>query len=157
MNGKSLIAAALLSAALIPSLAFSHCQVPCGIYDDAARIALLFEDATTIGKGVLEIKKLATAQDANGQNQLTRWIMNKEKHASNIITVVTEYFLAQRVKPVAPDTEGYEDYLKKVADHHAVIVAAMKTKQSADPVAVQALHEALNVVATHYDTAGHDH
>ena len=115
MNGRSLFATALLAAVLVPSLASAHCQVPCGIYDDAARITLLFEDTTTIGKAVIEIKKLGAAHDADGQNQLTRWIVNKEKHASNVITVMAEYFLAQRVKPVADGAEGYEDYVKKLA------------------------------------------
>ena len=33
-----------------PATSEAHCQVPCGIYDDAARIARLREDTATIAK-----------------------------------------------------------------------------------------------------------
>jgi nickel superoxide dismutase len=128
----------------------AHCQVPCGIYDDAARIARLREDATTIGKAVTNIRQLAGSHDAQGQNQLVRWINTKEDHASHVIAVVSEYFLTQKVKPVAPDADGYGAYLKKLADHHAVMVAAMKCKQNADPKKVHELEHAIDALAKHY-------
>jgi len=129
----------------------AHCQVPCGIYDDAARVKALREDATTIAKAIAQIRELAAKRDAQSLNQATRWIMTKEDHASKIMTVVSEYFLTQRVKPVAPGAEGYEAYLKKLADHHAVLVAAMNTKQKADPSAAEALNKAINALARHYN------
>jgi len=72
--------------------------------------------------------------------------MNKEKHASNIITVMTEYFLAQRVKP----GDDRAAYLDKLAEHHAVIVAAMKTKQTVDDSAVGTLNDAIAQIAEYY-------
>ena len=66
----------------------AHCQVPCGIYDDQARITAIREDATTIGKSIAKINELAGAHAPLGMNQATRWVMTKEHHASNIITVV---------------------------------------------------------------------
>lgn len=156
-------AAALRVVAAAAVIAFSlsitdevnaHCQIPCGIFDDPARIALLMEDAKTIEKSVTEIKALAGSHDAEGQNQLVRWINNKETHASNIMEVISEYFMAQRIKPVAEGEEGYEAYLKKLADHHAVMVAAMKTKQQADLESVEALKAAITTIAVYYP---HEH
>jgi len=140
-----------------PQRAAAHCQVPCGIYDDAARIAQLREDATTIGKATRQINELAGSHSAQEVNQATRWINTKEDHASRIITVVSEYFLTQKVKPVAAGEDGYQAYLRKLADHHAVMSAAMKTKQQVGTAAVEALNDAIDQLATHYSTHGHDH
>ncbi len=148
---------AVAALVLLPALASGHCQIPCGIYDDAARIERLYEDVTTIEKGIGMINDLAGKTDAQSANQLTRWIMNKEEHASNIITIVAEYFLTQKVKPVAPGAEGYEAYLQNLADHHGVMTAAMKAKQNADPQSVVALREAIDALARHYDLQPHEH
>jgi nickel superoxide dismutase len=131
-------------------VADAHCQVPCGIYDDHARIARLKEDTTTIAKAIDQINALAGQHEAKSLNQATRWIVTKEAHASHIIEVVSQYFLTQKVKPVAADAEGYEAYLKKLADHHAVMVAAMKTKQDANAATVTALNQAIDALAGHY-------
>lgn len=143
-----LVTAALLAIHRVEAEA--HCQVPCGIYDDAARISHLKEDATTIAKAVASINDLAGKQDAHAFNQATRWVATKEAHATNIIRTVSEYFLTQKVKPVAPGSDGYDAYLKKLADHHAVMVAAMKVKQSADPADVATLNQSLDKLATYY-------
>ncbi|MFQ5590099.1 MAG: superoxide dismutase [Ni] [Phycisphaerae bacterium] len=127
-----------------------HCQVPCGIYDDAARIKQLKEDHTTITKAITQINELAGSHEAQAFNQAARWVATKEEHASHVIEVVADYFLAQRVKPAARGGEGYDAYLARLADHHAVIVAAMKAKQSADPAAADALLAAINTMAKYY-------
>lgn len=128
----------------------AHCQVPCGIYDDAARIKRLQEDATTIAKAITQINELSGKHEAQAFNQATRWVATKEHHASHVIQVVSEYFLTQKVKAVAPGAQDYDAYLEKLADHHAVMVAAMKTKQKADPAAADALHHAIDALAKHY-------
>lgn len=145
-----LITATVVLWAASPSGANAHCQVPCGIYDDPARIKQLLEDATTIEKAVKNINELAGAHEAQSVNQAVRWINTKEDHASHIIEVVSNYFLAQKVKPVASGAEGYQAYLENLADHHAVIVAAMKTKQNADTKFVDALKAAIDQLDTHY-------
>jgi nickel superoxide dismutase len=141
----------LAALSLLPHLAFGHCQVPCGIYDDAARVARMYEDAATIEKAMVQMADLAGKGDAQSANQLTRWINTKEAHASNIITTVAEYFLTQKVKPVAPGAEGYDAYLAKLADHHLVMAAAMKAKQNSDPEIVTKLRAALDALGKHYD------
>lgn len=150
MTVRHFACAALAAALLTPAALWAHCQMPCGIYDDAARVKAMVEDTKTIGKAVLQIRDLAGKTDATSANQLARWVVTKEEHASHIISVMAEYFLAQRVKPVAPGGEGRDEYLTKLAGHHAVIVAAMKTKQDADPATVKALTDALTAIKKYY-------
>lgn len=158
---KQLTAATIsLTAIVVTTLAIwtldarradAHCQVPCGIYDDAARIKYLKEDATTIAKATANIVELSGKHDPQAFNQAARWVATKEDHASHIISVVSEYFLTQKVKPVAQGGDGHDAYLKSLADHHAVMVAAMKTKQQANPAAVTALEKAIDALAKHYE------
>jgi len=150
-------ALALLTMAALPGSGFAHCQIPCGIYDDGARIERMVEDTTTIESAIKNIDELAGKSDAQSANQLTRWIMIKEDHASDIITTVAEYFLTQKVKPVAPGAEGYDAYLQKLADHHRVMRAAMKAKQNADLKYVKELREAITALGSHYDVQLHEH
>ena len=78
-----------------------HCEIPCGIYDDQARITLLKEHITTIEKSMDQIEELQSKQDKD-YNQLVRWIVNKEDHAEKLMGIVTQYFMTQRIKPAQP-------------------------------------------------------
>lgn len=147
----SLFILALVTLALpVAPRVQAHCQVPCGIYDDQARVDQMNEDVETIRKAMSQMAELAGKSDAQSMNQLVRWITTKEQHASNIITIVSEYFLTQKLAPVTPEAEGHDIYLRKLADHHAVLRAAMKVKQNADPAFADTLHEALHDLARHY-------
>lgn len=128
---------ALGSLACVAQQAMAHCQVPCGIYGDQRRFEELLEDTETIAKAIGEIENLASTHDATGHNQLARWVATKEAHASNIQEIMGQYFLAQRIKS---DAGNYVEQLKAA---HGVIVAAMKTKQAADPATADALEKAI--------------
>ncbi len=145
-----MIAGTLVMWSLRADSALAHCQVPCGIYDDAARIARLHEDADTIAKAMVKINEMAGAHEALQLNQATRWVATKEHHASHIIEVISEYFLAQRVKPKAVGIEGHDQYLKMLVEHHAVMIAAMKTKQSVVPAEAKKLHRAIDAIGAYY-------
>ena len=105
---------------------YSHCQVPCGIYDDAMRIVILQEDFKTIKKAMKEINSLSTMKDGQSLNQLNRWVTTKDQHSTNIQRVVSDYFMTQRVKD---KNSHYTDQLKYL---HQILVYAMKSKQSVD-------------------------
>ncbi|PIE66394.1 MAG: superoxide dismutase [Desulfobacterales bacterium] len=137
MLKKTTITLALCSflLAAMPALSLAHCQVPCGIYDDGLRFTMLHEDISTIEKAVAQIKELE--KEGTNLNQLVRWIQTKDEYAEKIQAMVTNYFLAQRIKF---DTKDYE---KKLATLHQIIVYAMKCKQSVNPHMVQKLHNAL--------------
>lgn len=127
----------------------AHCQIPCGIYDDYARIQAMLEDAATVEKSVKLINELAGKSDAQSQNQLVRWVMNKEKHAQQIISTISDYFLTQRVKA------SQEDYAERLARHHAVIVAAMKAKQNSDAASATALTASIKLLEAYYPEHKH--
>lgn len=125
------------------SFAGAHCQVPCGIYGDDARFASMLEDATTIRKAVTELEKLGQ-QATRNDNQLTRWVLNKERHAQNIQQVALDYFLAQRLKA------SQDQYEQKLVAVHTIIVLAMKNKQTASLEQVTALEEAIKAFQALY-------
>ena len=141
-------AAAIATFFAIPT-AFAHCQIPCGIYDDNARVKSMLEDVETIRKSVNLIADLSGTTDPQSQNQLVRWVVNKENHAQNIIDTISDYFLTQRVK------SDQEDYVDRLQKHHAVIVAAMRAKQNADMSFVDELQVAVEAVAPFYPP--HEH
>jgi nickel superoxide dismutase len=150
MKRIAIFLVAAMGVALSPTLGRAHCQVPCGIYDDPARVAQLREDATTIEKAVTEIASLAGKTDAQSANQLARWVATKDAHAGMIEETMGAYFLAQRIKPVEPGAADYDVYVRKLAEHHKVIVAAMRTKQSVDPKMVADLRAAIDAIAAYY-------
>jgi nickel superoxide dismutase len=129
---------------LLPTQGLAHCQIPCGMYDDVARVKGMLEDAATVVKATKLIADLAGKTDAQSQNQMVRWVVNKEQHAQKIISTISDYFLTQRVKP------GQEDYLVRLAKHHAVIIAAMKAKQNADVKYAQALQDSVKALRSYY-------
>ncbi len=136
--------------------ALAHCEVPCGIYDDHARIDQMLEDATTVEKAVVQILELNGKTDAQSLNQLTRWINNKEVHATKIQDTIAQYFLNQRVKPARQGTQAWNDYVMKLVQHHSVMVAAMKTKQTVDPQRVVALRATIEAISVYYPST-HSH
>jgi len=133
MKGSRLVLiASTLFISLTASNAFAHCQIPCGIYDDEARFALLEEHVTTVEKAIKKIEELSTAQSPN-YNQIVRWVGNKEHHADEISEIVTYYFMAQRVKPAEKkNEEAYSKYLGELTSLHQMIVYSMKAKQTTD-------------------------
>jgi nickel superoxide dismutase len=114
----------------------AHCEIPCGIYDDRARLQLIAEHAGTIEKSIQQILALQKNETRN-DNQLVRWVMNKESHADQIQEIVAQYFMTQRIKS---DSANYD---RKIAVLHRMLIAAMKCKQTTDLKYVQELRELL--------------
>ena len=134
---------------VVSQLTYAHCQIPCGIYDDHARVKSMLEDAATVEKAIKLISKLSGKSDAQSQNQLIRWVMNKEKHVQSIISTISDYFLTQRVK------SKQEDYAERLIKHHTVIVAAMKAKQHADMSYGEDLKASIEALLPHYPEHKH--
>ena len=144
------IIAVVFIAVMISQNIYSHCQIPCGIYDDTVRFNLMLEDATTVRKSITEINKASAAESIN-YNQLVRWVNNKENHADNISNTVHYYFLAQRIKP------DQDQYQEKLVALHKIIVLAMKNKQNADLALVDDLEKAINDFKAMYLPKDHKH
>lgn len=131
----------VLSVFLCPALVGAHCEIPCGIYGDEGRFAALLEDVDTIEKSMNEIGKLSGESKRN-DNQIVRWVINKEHHADHIRDVVAQYFLAQRItEPTADDAAAMKAYTDKLVALHKIIRTAMKCKQTTDPANAQTLRD----------------
>ena len=137
----------------IQSIALAHCQVPCGIYDDALRIVQIKEDYKTIKKAMQQISQLSEKTDPQSNNQLTRWVITKEQHATNIQKTVSEYFLTQRVK-----TDESQKYIEQTTTLHQILVATMKCKQTIDDSNINHGVELVNTFVEYYfDDHGIEH
>ena len=140
---KIVLGSALLLAVVLGSLAYSHCQIPCGIYGDEGRFEAIAEHIGTIEKSMKQIKLLSAEQNPN-MNQVVRWVNNKDHHADELSEIVTYYFMAQRVKlPAAGDAKAQNDYLKKLTLLHQMLVYSMKAKQTTDLDNVEKLEKSL--------------
>ena len=144
---------------IIQGYLWAHCQVPCGIYDDALRIVQLREDFHTIQKAMDQIKLQEGKTSAQDLNQCNRWVHTKEEHAARIQETVSTYFLIQRIKAkIATQEEAYEDYVQKTTNLHQLMVAAMKCKQTLDQKHVQAGLKLLDkFVKIYFDEHGREH
>ena len=120
-----------VAAVMFPVALYAHCEVPCGIYGDEARVATMAEHIQTIEKAMAQISKLETETPVNN-NQIVRWVMTKEAHAEKIQHIVSQYFMTQRI---SLDAKGYG---KKLGALHQILVYAMKCKQTTDPANVAA-------------------
>jgi nickel superoxide dismutase len=128
-NTVPAVVAALL-VSLTASRAFSHCQIPCGIFDDSARFTLMAEHIATIEKSMNAIVDLSTAEKPNG-NQMVRWVHNKDQHADELGEIITYYFMAQRINPPPEgDEEARAKYLVQLTSLHEMLVHSMKAKQT---------------------------
>ncbi len=110
--------------------AFSHCEIPCGIYDDEFRFRMMREHVATIEKSIEQATQLEE-KTPQVYNQLVRWIDNKERHARKLQEIVWQYVFTQRIKPVSGE-KGRERYLKQLELLHLLSYYAMKSKQSLD-------------------------
>ena len=140
---KMVMAAGCVLVVVLASLAYSHCQIPCGIYGDEARFGMIAENITTIEKSMKQITELSAEAKPN-MNQIVRWVVNKEKHADDTSEIITYYFMAQRVKPAEKsDTKAYEEYVRKLTVLHEMLVSCTKAKQTTELLHVEKLRALL--------------
>jgi len=143
INRKALVAGVCVVVfAAASAVLYSHCQIPCGIYDDPARFDQIAENITTLEKSMNQINELSAAEKPN-YNQIVRWIDTKEFHADGTMKIITAYFMAQRLKPVGADSPAYAAYVRKLTLLHSMAVECMKAKQSTDLAQVETLRSLL--------------
>ena len=140
------------------SMVYSHCQIPCGIYNDPARFDMIAEHTTTIEKSMKQITSLSK-QNNPDMNQIVRWVQNKEQHADQLGHIVTHYFMAQRIKLVGDTkSKAYQEYIRKLTLLHEMLVYSMKAKQTTDLANVEKLKTLLAEFRTAYFPDGaHTH
>jgi nickel superoxide dismutase len=145
-----LTAALAMALALAPTTVKAHCQIPCGIYDDEMRFRMLEEHITTIEKSMNLVNELS-AEPSKNANQLVRWVMNKEHHADEMVSIVTQYFLQQRLKPEEAETNP-EKWTARVKACHQILVYAMKAKQTTDLANIEKLRAGVSAFKQAYFT-----
>jgi nickel superoxide dismutase len=139
-NKIFMLSAAGILALLICSVVYSHCQIPCGIYDDNMRFNMMAENIVTIEKSMKMINEIS-GRPKSDMNQLVRWVQNKEDHTEQLSHTITYYFMSQRLAPVddksSPD---YEKYITSLTLLHKMLVMTMKSKQCTDLSVVNQLN-----------------
>lgn len=143
---RRILSGLVLAVLLLPTFAAAHCEVPCGIYGDAMRIEMLREHVTTIEKAMNQIDTIS-GEDEPNYNQLVRWVTNKEKHAEEFQTIVSQYFLHQRLKPAGAEDA---DYVAQLTLLHEMLVVSMKTKQTTDLAHATRLRELVDAFTELY-------
>lgn len=134
---------------------YAHCEIPCGIYADSVRVALMSEHITTIEKSMKKIVELSAADQVN-YNQLVRWVNNKEEHAKKLQEIATQYFMFQRVK-LSDDPAKKKKSQKLLAVLHEICVYAMKAKQTTDMKYIKKLNDAVHNFSHLYFGPGKHH
>lgn len=128
----------------------AHCEIPCGIYGDELRAQLMREHVFTIEKSMREIDRLSAVTPAP-QNQIVRWVTNKDHHADELRHILVQYFLAQRLKPVAdPASAAGKKLVHELLTVHSLIFHAMKAKQTTDLEHPKRLRELLGELEQSY-------
>ena len=141
----------LMTLFLVKSLD-AHCQIPCGIYDDAIRIIQIKENFKTIEKSISKIIFLSSDSTPLSAQQLVRWTQVKEDHASKIQKIISEYFLTQRIN------EKNDNYIKQVTLLQRLLVTAMKCKQTTNSDYIKEGDVLLKLFCEKYfDAHGLDH
>jgi len=161
VDNKLIVSASVVLVVLvITSMVYSHCQIPCGIYDDSARFNAIAENITTIEKSMKQITELS-GQDKPNLNQIVRWIQNKDNHADDTSDIITYYFMAQRIKPVdKTNVKAYEKYIRQLTLLHQMLVYCTRAKQTTDLSNVEKLRTLLTKFRTAYfdfEESTHEH
>jgi nickel superoxide dismutase len=134
MIKQVLIGIGIIFFASLANNAFAHCEIPCGIYDDEMRIQMILEHILTIEKSMDQIQHL-DKKEIHDSNQLIRWVMNKDLHATKLQEIVAQYFMTQRIKL------DDKDYEKKIRLLHQMLIESMKCKQTVDLEHVRQLRQ----------------
>jgi nickel superoxide dismutase len=158
VNNRNMLVSAGIVVLIVTacSIVYSHCQIPCGIYDDNMRFNMMAEHVATIEKSMQMVNQIRREQEPD-MNQLVRWVENKEAHADELSHITTYYFMAQRVKPAEQtDSEKYEIYLVKLTLLHRMLVTSMKAKQTTDVCVTKELTDLLRQFKKAYYEGHHD-
>ena len=105
----------------------------------------MLENTETISKAIAGVEAMVEGEHtALAVNQAVRWVTTKDEHATDTQHIIAQYFMTQRIKAEEPN------YTQKLTAAHAVMVAAMKCKQDANPATADALKQAIYKFYTAY-------
>ena len=88
----------VLTFTLLTNILVAHCQIPCGIYDDALRILQIKENFQTIEKAMNKIAFLSSELTPQSSQQIVRWVNTKEDYSIVIDEVLKGDFKLEQAK-----------------------------------------------------------
>lgn len=103
----------------------AHCQMPCGIYHDDMVFDQIDQYAETMYKGISVLNQIKI-NNMSDQNEVVRWIVEKEKESNEAASLITTFFLQQKIKP------GESDTIKKLVSAHKLLFLIVAIKQHTD-------------------------
>lgn len=103
----------------------AHCQMPCGIYHDEMVFNQIDQYIETMYKGMTELKNSKFSSPLD-RNNFIRWVALKESASDEMATLITQYFLQQKIKPGEPDTA------KRLISAHKMLFELTAIKQNVD-------------------------
>lgn len=103
----------------------AHCQMPCGIYHDDMVYDQVDQYAETMYKGIAVMND-GKFQTSKERNEFVRWAMQKEAASDETASLLTKYFLQQKIKPGEPDTA------KRLESLHKLLFLLVAIKQNVD-------------------------
>lgn len=103
----------------------SHCQMPCGIYHDDMVYDQIDQYVETMYKGISVLSN-SKFSDAKERNEYIRWVILKEKASDEVASLLTQYFLQQKIKVGEADTP------KRLTAVHNLLTDLVVIKQNVD-------------------------
>lgn len=103
----------------------AHCQMPCGIYHDDMVYDQIDQYVETMYKGISVLKN-SKFDDVKERNEFVRWVFEKEQASDEVASLLTKYFLQQKIKVGEPDTT------KRLISIHHLLFTLVSIKQNVD-------------------------
>ena len=114
MKIRNIIAIPTIVTAFGLNIITAHCQVPCGIYDDAVRIIQIREHVTTIEKAMNQIDQLTNDEYKSYKEEIdNQFLLNptgKDVHYSTLENDRHEKELEEDFYNSLSEDDSYDDY-----------------------------------------------
>lgn len=139
-----------LAIMLLPSVAYAHCDIPCGIYSVEA-VLLGAKTVWTMVKKITDLRHPAPnapqAEVDAFENTVSRMVVVKEEHAQmtkkELLILWTDYFKPEHLKQFPKLHESFWKAAKLCS----------KNKQNVDVQAAEELSGAVDEIATMFNQA----
>ena len=138
-----------LAILLVPSIAYAHCDVPCGIYSPEAAL-LAAKTVWTLVKKIMDLKVPSNSNPAEVnafQNTISRMVTVKEEHAQickkEMLILWTDYFKPEHL---AVFPKLHETFWKAAK-------LCSKNKQNVDLAAAEELQKSVQEIAQIFNQA----
>jgi nickel superoxide dismutase len=127
----------------------AHCQLPCGIYHDDMVFDQIDQYAETMYKGISVLNQIKI-NNMHDQNEVIRWVLEKEKESNEIASLITIFFLQQKIKPGEPETP------KRLASAHKLLFLLVAIKQNTDLKFVKEFTDEWETFKTMFHVEGYE-